>query len=144
LDTLSITPSVIHDLIEGEIILLNIETGTYYQLKGEAVTVWQDIASGAPVPVLESNLGIRYGLSPQAAVESIQPFLLELQTENLVTVAPVMDAPNTPPPTPVSQPGEFKPPVLLKYTDMQSLLLLDPIHDVGTAGWPHKQNGVNA
>jgi hypothetical protein len=27
-------------------------------------------------------------------------------------------------------------PVLEKYTDMQELLLLDPIHDVEEAGWP--------
>jgi hypothetical protein len=24
----------------------------------------------------------------------------------------------------------------LKYTDMQSLLLLDPVHDVDSQGWP--------
>jgi hypothetical protein len=31
---------------------------------------------------------------------------------------------------------EFKPPALNKYSDMQDLLLLDPIHDVDVAGWP--------
>jgi len=31
----------------------------------------------------------------------------------------------------------FAPPVLEVYTDMQDLLLLDPIHDVDeTVGWP--------
>ena len=31
----------------------------------------------------------------------------------------------------------FEAPILQKYTDMQDLLLLDPIHEVDEAGWPH-------
>ena len=38
-------------------------------------------------------------------------------------------------------PGE---PVLEKYTDMQELLLLDPIHDVEEAGWPKAKPGAAA
>ncbi len=30
----------------------------------------------------------------------------------------------------------FEAPVLESYSDMQDLLLLDPIHDVDDAGWP--------
>jgi hypothetical protein len=30
----------------------------------------------------------------------------------------------------------FVAPVLDKYTDMQELLLLDPIHEVDASGWP--------
>jgi hypothetical protein len=31
---------------------------------------------------------------------------------------------------------DFIPPKLRKYTDMQDLLLLDPIHEVDEQGWP--------
>jgi hypothetical protein len=31
------------------------------------------------------------------------------------------------------------PPVLERYTDMQELLFLDPIHDVDESGWPHRK-----
>jgi hypothetical protein len=31
---------------------------------------------------------------------------------------------------------ELKSPVLHKYTNMQDMLLLDPIHDTGEKGWP--------
>ncbi len=30
----------------------------------------------------------------------------------------------------------FRAPSLEKYTDMEALLLLDPIHEVGQTGWP--------
>ena len=36
---------------------------------------------------------------------------------------------------------DLKPPVLNKYTDMQDLLLIDPIHDVEAHGWPAKREG---
>ena len=34
---------------------------------------------------------------------------------------------------------EFQRPVLRKFTDMQELLILDPIHEVDEAGWPNKK-----
>jgi len=34
----------------------------------------------------------------------------------------------------------FDAPVLHSYTDMQDVLLLDPIHDVDETGWPSSRN----
>ena len=31
----------------------------------------------------------------------------------------------------------YEPPQLEKYTDMQDLVLLDPVHEVDATGWPH-------
>ena len=33
----------------------------------------------------------------------------------------------------------FEKPVLQKHTDMQELLLLDPIHEIDEKGWPSKK-----
>jgi hypothetical protein len=33
--------------------------------------------------------------------------------------------------------SKFEKPGLQKYSDMQDLLLLDPIHEVDEMGWPH-------
>lgn len=40
-------------------------------------------------------------------------------------------------PTPDSIP-EYAAPTIENYTDMQDLLMLDPIHEVDVAGWPKK------
>jgi len=37
----------------------------------------------------------------------------------------------------------FEKPKLQKFTDMQDLLLLDPIHEVDEAGWPHTRNDTD-
>lgn len=37
---------------------------------------------------------------------------------------------------------DFETPALHKYSDMQDLLLLDPIHEVDDTGWPSPKNDV--
>jgi hypothetical protein len=39
--------------------------------------------------------------------------------------------------------GSFEPPTFETYTDMQYFLLLDPIHDVDAAGWPHERRAAS-
>jgi hypothetical protein len=34
-------------------------------------------------------------------------------------------------------PAPFQPPLFEKFTDMEAMLLLDPVHDVDDEGWPH-------
>jgi hypothetical protein len=64
----------------------------------------------------------------------------ELVAESLIV--PLSSAP-TPAsgktPAPVEPGTPFVPPVLERYTDMQELLFLDPIHDVDESGWPHRK-----
>jgi hypothetical protein len=38
----------------------------------------------------------------------------------------------------------FKPPRLEKHTDMQDLILIDPVHEVSAAGWPHRAEPTEA
>ncbi len=130
-----INPNIVHDLIEGEVILLNLETGTYYQLTKTAVDVWRAIERGASVSMLAEHLANQYGRHDSEIQQALGPFLQELETELILVPnaqEPTLDAESLP--STLAQ--EFTPPVLLKYTDMQSLLLLDPIHDVDTPGWP--------
>jgi hypothetical protein len=69
-------------------------------------------------------------------------FLNQLQQEGLVIA---IDDKSTDSPLPQNWKDQitvngnktvFNAPVLNKYTDMQDLLLLDPIHEVDATGWP--------
>ena len=40
-------------------------------------------------------------------------------------------------PSPEERLGPFLAPVLDKFTDMEAMLLLDPVHDVDEKGWPN-------
>jgi hypothetical protein len=37
--------------------------------------------------------------------------------------------------------GRLDVPLIEKFTDMEDLLLLDPVHDVDARGWPHAAPG---
>jgi hypothetical protein len=81
----------------------------------------------------------RYGVEAPTAQNAVDRFVSELSNEGII-VPLETDGPNGHPPAApefATPPGAFGPPRLQKFTDMQELLLLDPIHEVDEAGWPH-------
>jgi hypothetical protein len=62
--------------------------------------------------------------------------LVQLQQENLIVPVDGETAVDLQPSNNGHDKPSFTPPLLHKYSDMQELLLLDPIHDVDEAGWP--------
>jgi hypothetical protein len=68
----------------------------------------------------------------------VQRFLDELTAESLTERSTTSDAPsNADAPIPSAEQQPYTPPVLERYSDMQALLVLDPIHEVDEQGWPH-------
>jgi len=133
-------PQVTHQTIEGEAIILNLENGAYYSTAGTGVVIWEGAVQGATAEEITAYLKQQYTGDPAAMAEATTQFLAELQQEGLiVSAAPdVISAPAFSPSS--SEPlAAFELPALSKYTDMQDLLLLDPIHEVDEQGWPFKK-----
>jgi len=82
----------------------------------------------------------RYGAEKTIIDEAVGAFLAELAREGLIVPdsSPAPDSPQPEAPSP-EDPAAFVSPTLRKYTDMQNLLLLDPVHEVGEGGWPEPQ-----
>ena len=53
-------PGVISEVIEGEAIVLNFESGTYYSLNDSYLALWEGIARGVPAGDLPAHLAQRY------------------------------------------------------------------------------------
>lgn len=132
-------PNLIHDNIQGEVILLNLDTGTYYQVRGVGVWVWNLLVAGVPLQEIAARLTLLYPNDAPVIESALGQFVRELELEQIIAPldsnAPTLAAPPEME-TAQSPDSSFQAPILLKYTDMQSLLLLDPIHDVDTPGWP--------
>ena len=133
------SPNVIHETIEGEVILIDLKTGTYYSLREAGAAIWQAIEQGAGEDEIEAELGLRYETSADQIRDAVRRLLDELEREGLVR-AEEGEADRPVRPT-VSDNGSvrlpFEAPTLEKHTDMQDLILLDPVHEVGAEGWPH-------
>ena len=136
-------PTIVHENIDGETIILNLDTGHYYSTVETGADIWECLAKEMPVADMLALMRSRY-LCSGGEEESLHAFLSELEREGLIAAvaADQVDAPlDAAQSQPVLDPsGEreksFSPPLLNKYTDMKDLLLLDPIHEVDAAGWP--------
>jgi len=130
---------VIHDTIDGETIAINQRTGRYYSLDGPAAVIWQALASGTSRARLLDELAARYDASPTSLEAELDAFLAELRAEDLVVDDPASaGGPVAPDAGP--SPGVARQPftglALHHYSDMEVLLLADPIHEVDETGWP--------
>ena len=139
------TPTVTHEIIDGEAVIINLDSGNYYSLVETGTLIWSLVERGASTSDVQGLLQQSFQGEATEIDRGVQELLSQLQQENLITPvdgAPAVDA------TELKQilnnhnghngheKPQFNPPQLNKYSDMQELLLLDPIHDVDEAGWP--------
>jgi Coenzyme PQQ synthesis protein D (PqqD) len=133
------SPNVIHETIEGEVILIDLKSGTYYSLRDSGAAVWQAIEHGAGEDGIAAELQARYEASDGQIRDAVRQLLAELEREGLIRANEGEAAQAAPPSGSDNGAARlpFAAPVLEKHTDMQDLILLDPVHEVGAEGWPH-------
>lgn len=135
-------PRVVHETIDDEVVLIDFDTGSYYSLDLVGTDVWGLVESGATLRQIVDGIACRYDGDHGNMEAAVLQLLAELLQENLVVSEETGEAermkdhttPGEAGPQP-DRPG-FVVPSLQKYTDMQELLLLDPIHEVDETGWP--------
>lgn len=133
-------PSVISEMIDGETIVLNFESGHYYSFNPSASEIWQGVVRGAPIAAVAEHVARCFAGDPATILSEVEAFVRRLSDESLIRPA----APAAPAATlagtaaPEAAPAAFASPTFEKFTDMEELLLLDPIHEVSDTGWPRK------
>jgi hypothetical protein len=130
------------ETIDDEVIIIQLDTGNYYTLSGLGAFIWHSLGAQPTLSEILPRVNAHYETEatsqPQAEIQS---FLNELVSENLVER--VADAVSSAPAGDQAAPATrlpYVPPVLERYSDMQALLVLDPIHEVDAQGWPHFAN----
>jgi len=137
-------PQVIHENIDGEVVLINLDKGLYYSTDQVGAEVWGLIEAGRSVQEVYEAIRARYAGEAGEIERAVHDFLSQLQAEELIVAAsaPEIARPEAHSPHAGSATARapFHVPVLNKYTDMKDMLLLDPIHDVEESGWPAPRN----
>ena len=137
------SPDVVHETVDGEVVIVHLRNGSYYSLDGVGAEIWHLLAGGSAVnQVMDSICGAYAG---EAAIiqQSIRHLVENLCREDLLVPGPGRVEQRLPALSVTADDGAvYTPPVLQKYTDMEELLLVDPIHDVTEAGWPHTQGDM--
>jgi hypothetical protein len=70
--------------LEDEVVLLDLESGSYLRLNHSAAVLWTALAEGADVTELSGRLEREFGLPPEQATADAQAFVAELLTSGLL------------------------------------------------------------
>jgi hypothetical protein len=139
-------PQVISETVGGETIIVNLATGHYFNLQGTAVDVWQAIERGEPLERIVAGLGARYEAADGEIDAAVATLVEELVAAELLA-AEDGDGAAEPSAGPVVADGDgakapWAAPGFAAFTDMQDIILLDPVHEVDARGWPHAPAGA--
>lgn len=130
-------PNFASEVIAGEAIIINLEKGSYYSLPEAGAGIWAALTNGSSDSEVLGDLLRRYSGDAGSIQAALHELITQLEAEGILTpedgagpAEPILAGERDP-----SSPA-FTPPVLQKYTDMEAILMLDPIHEVDETGWP--------
>jgi hypothetical protein len=137
-------PQVIHETIEGETIIIDLASGTYFSLQGSAPAIWNALSQGHNDQQIVSRLQSLYGPEAPELESAVTSFVQELLDCGLVAPGDGAAAEAAAEPVGSEQSEAFAAPRLERYTDMQEIILLDPVHKVDSQGWPNAAPAASA
>jgi hypothetical protein len=128
---------VIFERFDEELIAIQMGTGSYHSVCGAGIDAFLLLPLEPTVPEMAQTLTQKYEASPERIVEDLGPFFDQLVAESLVIGYPAgeragkaLNLSHSGPRVP------YIPPAVQPFRDLQGLFLIDPVHDVGPAGWP--------
>lgn len=130
-------PAIIDETIDGEVVVVDLERGSYYSIRDGGVTIWQSLIEPTTPERVVRDVAQRVGRPVEELAPVVTDFIEELEAHGLLREA---DRPPVDPPGPPASPadiGTFELPLIERFTDMEDLLMLDPVHEVDERGWPH-------
>jgi hypothetical protein len=142
------SPHVISETVGGETIIVNLGSGHYFNLQATAVDVWQALERGEASESIVNELQQRYVAEDGEIEAAVEKLLSDFAAAELVVAdgngaggngageAQVAATPSEGERTP------FVAPSFTTFTDMQDIILLDPVHEVDARGWPHAPAGA--
>ena len=141
---------ITHETIDGEVVIVNLASGSYYSLNGAGASIWRCLERQASLAEIVADTTQQFDGEPEELTNAVTKLVQDLQAEGLILTVPNESQPDAVQrkPVPPAQPGQrerprFTPPLYcVSSPTCRSLLLLDPIHDVNEAGWPTVKTGA--
>jgi hypothetical protein len=135
--------NILSDVFGEEVVLVNLESGVYYSLKYSAAQIWiRLINQYSPTEVFADLIQI-YQVDENDLISDINLFITQLLEDKIIKIASETEKKSIE----FNSKGilvTYTSPVVETFSDMQEILLLDPVHDVDKAGWPISKNSDTA
>ncbi len=136
-------PAVIFERFDEELVAINMDKGTYHSMAGSAADAFVLLSEEATAGELAGALSNKYAATAEEIAAALAPFLEQLRDEQLIVSVEKRKLRD-----PLRIAGEesgvpFAAPGLQAFRDLEGLLLLDPVHEVGEEGWPPPSEPVS-
>lgn len=129
---------VVHEKIDDETIIVHLQNGYYYSLTDTGALIWDWMIEGRNVSEILQSANSHFDASEADLKQAILSFIDQLQEEQLVVGNAAAPRNAEIAPDQEQQRFSFEPPQLVKFTNLEGILDLDPVHEVDETGWPSK------
>jgi hypothetical protein len=132
-------PRVVDETIDGEALLMDMVSGSYFGCDGPSAVAWAALSGGHTVDELAAALADRLDVDVETVRADGARFLEALVAAQLVVADPDAGVPAIEPLGLDELQGPYVALAIDEHRDLADLLLLDPVHDVSEEGWPHQK-----
>jgi len=132
-------PSVIYQTFDQEVVAVHLNTGSYHTLPGIAGEAFLLLgATGSSPRAIAAQLAARYDAPASVIERDIELFIGQLLEQSMIVAIDAPPGAGTSESQPSDSPlAVYTAPRLESFSDLEGLVLIDPVHDVGAAGWPN-------
>jgi len=128
-------PTVIAEIVDGEVMVMNLRDGIYYSVTGSGAAAWTALTEGFPLDAIASAIASASATPRETVEPELQHFVERLLKEGILRErAQANDAGIVA----ALEPGAYRGFTFERFDDMRAMLILDPVHEVGGFGWPEK------
>jgi hypothetical protein len=122
------------EAIDGEVMIIDLVSGIYFNLTGTSAATWPLLVAGVPLHAIVVTVGASCEADPAAIARDLAVFADRLVAESIVReLSPATASAAAAPALPNATYTGF---AINRYDDMRALLVVDPVHEVGDFGWP--------
>jgi hypothetical protein len=129
-------PTTVHENFGEETVILNLGTGSYYSTEAAGGVIWSLALEGASEVGISARIKRVFSGDGDEISREVTRFLDRLLEEQLIGEKPAAKVETDIFSEDAMPDKVFSIPPLQKFTDMEEMLLLDPIHEVDEHGWP--------
>jgi len=123
-------------VMDGEVVIINLSTGSYYTSNDVAGTLWPLIERRCPVAAMIELLCSHYDVAPARAAADLERLLHLLEAEQIIRPASAPASSSLPAEGAPAERQPYRVPEVEVFRDMAQLLALDPpMPDVGDIPW---------
>lgn len=128
------TPNIVCEIFDNEVVAVNLDVGIYYSITGWSSRVWQMIQNGLSTEEMIQILS-EYCVDASNVNKILAKFIQDLLDKNLIVIS-TETVRNSSLDLQFEKIDKVPELYIEEFSDMQDILLLDPVHDVDESGWP--------